>query len=164
MKHVVDVVNNGQAGGATLFAQLALGTLNPDPYTNVTNVKAGSKIFALELQIDMCQEITGIDYVDWYIWFNINGVQAQPRPDIAGSSHLKNQIMHQEGALFQNGQNLTSVGVVKLDPKVWRLNIRIPRGWQQINDGDSIEFVYRFSNAGINHDTKIKCIYKEIFP
>lgn len=168
MKHVVDIVNAGQAGGATLTARLALGTLNPDPYTNVDNVKAGSIIRALEIQLDVVAENAhfsgNIDYMDWYVWFNINGVQVAARPDIVGGSHLKNQVFHQEGGLFREAQQVTAVGIVSMVPMTWRLSLVLPRQWRQVNDGDTIELVYRYSDATVNHDLKLKCIYKEYFP
>lgn len=165
-KHVIDVTNSAEAGAAVRTIQLALGVLNPDPYTNVTNVKAGSKVTMITVMLDCMQEVMNsgtIDYLDWYIWFNINGAQGQPQPALVGSNHLKTQVFHQEQCLIDFYTSRTDAGWVRNPSKVFRLNISIPRSWQIVNDGDAIELVYKYA-AGLNHTTKCKAIYKEIYP
>lgn len=166
-KHVVDVINTGEVGAATRTVQLALGTLNPDPYTNVTNVKAGSKVTVITVQLDTNVEAPAAghfpDYFDWFLWFNINGAQTTPRPDLVGQSHLKNQIFHQDGAIeFVSG--ITAANTLVAKGLTWRAHIVIPRQWQIVNDGDTIELVYRWADGTNTHDTKVKAIYKEIYP
>lgn len=166
MKHIVDVVNSAEVGAATRTVQLVQGVLNPDPFVNVTNVKAGSKVTHLEIQLDInADSLNGgtITYFDCYVWFNINGAQGTPLPTLVGANHLKNQVFHQEGALMDTYVSRTDVGWVRQNPKVFRMSISIPRQWQQINDGDTIELVYRYSSA-LNFTTKVKAIYKEFFP
>lgn len=165
LKHVVDSNRTAEAGNIIRTIVLAVGTLNPDPYTVQTNVKNQNIITKITLQID-----SGIqgnlafeeDLFDWFVWFNINGAQATPDPTGTNLSHLKNQIFHQDGQLYNKIAATATQAFFKNG--VWRIEINIPRAWQQINDGDTIEFVYKWTQASAVHDLKFRAIYKEVFP
>lgn len=163
LKHVNDdfisIANN-----VLQTVDLAVGTLNPDPYTNQNNVKNGSIVTGLELLIDVAWETLNAgstpDTLDWYVWFNVNGAQTNPTPGATNASHLKNQIFHEE----QDMHYVPISGNTVLMPnKLWRAHISIPRGYQQINEGDKIQLCFK-KTLSYTCDIKIKCIYKEIFP
>lgn len=107
--------------------------------------------------------MNSVDYFDWYVWFNVGGTQTRPNAGTVNSSTLKNQIFHQDGAIAVNGQ-LTAVGTYEPWINKWRVEINVPRQWQQVNENDVIELVILGGNNGAATSTKCKVIYKEIFP
>lgn len=166
MKHVVQVYATAQnLSAAGNGVTLAVGTENPDPYTNVTNVRNGSIIRQIILQIDWLkfENSQYHESYEWYVWFNINGAQTQPDPQSTNASHLKNQIFHQDGTICAVVQ-ATAVGLLTPREHKWRVVINIPRAYQQLNVGDKIELVHRTVNATADSDYRIVAIYKEIFP
>lgn len=165
-KHIVQVYQTAQnISAAGNGVTLAVGTLNPDPYTNVTNVRNGSIIRQIHLQIDVLWQDSAAhhDSYEWYVWFNINGAQTQPDPQSTNASHLKNQIIHQDGRITSNVV-FSSVGIFEPRVSRWRLVINIPRWAQQLNDGDKIELVHRNAVNAAIVDYRIVAIYKEIYP
>lgn len=167
MKHIIQVYQNQQNISATgNGVTLAVGTENPDPYTNPTNVRNGSIIRQITLQIDVCESdytATQHDTYEWYVWFNVNGAQTQPDAQSTNASHLKNQIIHQDGCIMEQ-IGYTAAGVVPIPVSKWRLVINVPRWAQQLNVGDKIELVHRTSVATAHVNYRIVAIYKEIFP
>lgn len=165
LKHVIDSDALGEAGGAVKTIDLAIGTENPDPYTNANNVRNGSIVRQIVAQIDWVNSNSSqVSMFDWYCWFNIAGAQGVVTP-LGGvnSSNTKNQVFHQDGALQVNMQ-ATGVGIAAANVAKWRLVINIPRGFQTINRNDKIQFVYYCSDTSANNNTKWRFIYKEIFP
>lgn len=164
MKHIVQNYYTGVNLSTQTVTILAVGTENPDPYTNVTNVRNGSIIRQIILQFDWISNTpTSPDSIDWYVWFNINGAQTRPTNTNPNLSHLKNQIFHQDGTITRGVQS-TAVATVYPTSKSWRVVINLPRGYQQVNLGDQIEFVMTSSVNGTVSDYKLTAIYKEIFP
>lgn len=162
IKHIVNSNALGQASGANTVI-IAKGVLNPDPYTNNTDVKAANKIFGVTVQIDYtpAQNAPVGDYLfDWYIGFNINGAQPMPTVGNTGASHINSQIFHEDGAIQQNGAvTASTVG------KTWRFRLALPKSWSSFNDGDQLEFHYLTAGpASAAHDIKWKFIFKEIYP
>lgn len=161
LKHIVESLILSEAGNVTRAIDLAVGTLNPDPYTNANNVRNGSIIRQLIVEIDAAVAAGTINEqsaLDWYVWFNIAGSQTVVSPTLLNASTTKNQVFKQDGSLIEHTQS----GGVWLHK--WRLVIDIPRSYQQINDLDKIQFVYRWFGADSVHDLKYRFIYKEIFP
>lgn len=163
MKHVVDSNIFGEASGAVKTIPIAIGTLNPDPYTNTTNVRAGSIIGSINCQIEMSSNILTANTVaiDWLIGFDINNQGALPSPAVGGvgASHVKNQVFHQDGGFQETG----TLDIPK--PLVWNFVLKIPRAWRQINEADQINFMYKYSAGGAGScDTKYRFIYTEYFP
>lgn len=167
MKHVYQYFSaTPQNISAITIQDLAIGTLNPDPYTSVGNqVRPGSIIKAITLQIDVAisDGATHHDGFEWYIWFNVNGAQTVPDPQAVNTSHLKNQVIHQDGCVFDYTV-LTAIGVVPPNTAKWRLVINLPKWAQQVNQGDKISIVYRNTVNAAVADLRITAIYKEIFP
>lgn len=165
MKHIIMTQQNAVNLSTQGTYILAVGTENPDPYTNVTNVRNGSIIRQIILQIDFANTSTAdnVDAIDWYVWFNINGAQTKPSNTNPNASHLKNQIFHQDGALLPV-KNWTNVGFQYAPVAKWRVVINIPRTYQQINLGDTIELVMTSQINAANMSYKITAIYKEIYP
>lgn len=139
---------------------LAKGVLNPDPYTNHNNVRNGSLIKAITIQLDWAVDVSPHEEVlEWYVWFNVGGAQTQPDPQAVGNSILKNQVFHQDGgfaALF------SSIGAVR--PRSWRVTVMVPRSLQQINESDQIELVMKTGDNSASCAYRVCAIYKEYFP
>lgn len=163
VKHVVqsNLLGTGNANNQTIT--IAVGTLNPDPYTNTTNIKNANKIYAVAIQLDWNNAAGGAigDYIlDWYIGFNINGGQSMPVPGSIGASHISNQVFIQDGAIKTQGATTASN-----IPSVWRTILKLPKSWQTFNEGDELQFKYTISGpAGGLHDLKWAFIYKEFYP
>lgn len=160
MKHVIETAQLGITA-AQVTQAVVQGVLNPDPFTNITNVKAGSIVRALIIQIDasVLSGVAGDATFDWHVTYSINNAQSLPAPNSVGPSHLKNQVFHQDGAL------LSSTATSPSRPAVFRALVRIPKSWQQINDGDTIYINWIFSGiAGSSYNVKLRCIYTEYFP
>lgn len=167
MKHVIQTYANNQNISAITAIDLAIGTLNPDPYANPGNqVRPGSIITALNVQIDWLQgggSVSHDDSFEWYVWFNVNGAQTVPDPQNTNLSHLKNQIFHQDGAISSR-EFYTGVGIEIPQVSKWRLVLRVPKWAQQVNEGDKISIVFRSAVASTTSAYRITVIYKEIFP
>lgn len=164
-KHIIQNYQNALNLSTQTIIVLAVGTENPDPYTNATNVRNGSLVRQLILQFEWLAAENGgqPDAIDWYVWFNINGAQTRPSNTFPNGSHLKNQIFHQDGTMSRSS-SITNVGYTWVPVNKWRLVIDIPRSYQQINLGDQIEFVMTTQTNIAGSDYKLTCIYKEIFP
>lgn len=164
LKHVIDQVVMGANMSTVQNFPIAQGTVNPNSYTTAYQVRNGSIIRTITLELDYQDGVVNASNTfDWYIWFNIGGAQARPNPNSVNISVIKNQIFHQDGALYKIGFS-TGVGLYPVDTKKWRLVIQVPRSFQQVNENDTIEFVYINSNNNATADLKAKVIYKEIFP
>lgn len=143
--------------------QIAIGTVNPNSYTVPQQVRNGSKIVKLNIEVDFVDVAITVGTFDAYVWFNIGGTQARPVPGAANPAVIKNQIMHQIGCLTQLFQS-TAVGIASPWMHKFRLEINVPRSLQQINENDTIEFVFQTSIAAATSSVKFRCIYKEIYP
>lgn len=164
MKHIIQNYNTAQNLSTQTVVTLAVGTENPDPYTNVTNVRNGSIIRQIIIQFEWFKNnLSTNDAIDWYVWFNINGAQTRPTNTNPNASHLKNQIFHQDGGIFMITQG-SAIGVTQVTPRAWRIVINLPRGYQQVNLGDAIEFVMTTQINDATSAYKLTAIYKEIFP
>lgn len=167
LKHVIDRTGSGVNLFTTTAIDLAIGTLNPDPISagGEKLVRNGSIIRQMTLQLDVndAQNTTGVNFYDWYIWFNVAGAQALADPAAVNPSLTKMQIFHQDGFMSSVG-NMTSIGVVDHHVSSWRLVINIPRAYQQVNDGDKIQFVHKGGSNQAIMDYKLKVIYKEYYP
>lgn len=148
---------------------MAKGTVNPSNYVNITDVRNGSKIFGILLQLDfalhgatLTSDTSGSMVYDWTVDFNINGAQTLPNPNTIGSSPLQTQVFHQDGGIFPIG---STSGGSSPNTHVVRLFVAIPKAWSQINDNDVIALrVQKSAMTTISLDVKIRAIYKEIFP
>lgn len=163
LKHVIDQ----QVVQANMFTTqnfpIAQGTINPNSYTTAYQVRNGSIISQIIVELDFLDQTAGVNFFDWYVWFNIGGTQARPNPNSVNVSVIKNQIFHQDGALWAN-ISATAVGYLPIWTGKWRIVIDVPKAWRQVNENDTIEFVYITSTNTASSSLKAKIIYKEIFP
>lgn len=172
MKHVLDDIFTIAAGTVSdQVVNLAVGTLNPDPYTTNNAVRNGSKVGDIKLMLDIYStkpyDANLAIIFDWYVGFNINGAQSMPAPNAVGNSHLKNQIFHQDqgviplaGAVGSPADSVANNELAK-----WRVKIGIPTQYRQINEGDVIEFhIIKAANVTPGTVVKLKAIYTEYFP
>lgn len=145
--------------------QIAIGTINPNSYVTPQQVRNGSKITKLSLQIDYIDDsiVSENSTVDWYVWFNIGGTQARPNPAAINSSVIKNQVFHQDGTMT-DALIFSNAGYGQPWKNSWRLEVNVPRSLQQINESDTIEFVIQGGPNTAHSNIKFRCIYKEIFP
>lgn len=168
LKHVVDNIfvsqNSSYAGGAPLVTQIAIGTVNPNSYTTQQQVRNGSLIKKLTLQVDLIDHnVNTVDIYDWFVWFNIGGNQPRPTANLVNTSPIKNQVFHQDGAMFL-AEQITAAGVYMPRTASWRVEINLPRSLCQINENDVLEFVLQGGPNTTTTHMKVKVIYKEIFP
>lgn len=166
LKHIVETVDTGANRSVTpLVVQLAVGTVNPNSYTTQAQCRNGSLIKKLNIQLDVIDsgEPGSAGTIDWYVWFNIGGVQSRVFPNLTNASVTKNQIFHQEGALVQNA-NMTAVGAYVPWKNSWRIELNVPKSLQQVNENDVIELVLGTNINSATTSTKVRVIYKEIFP
>lgn len=161
MKHCIQATGAINAGAANATLLLAQGTVNPDPYTTNSACRNGSLIKSLTIQFDVASLLTQVDTLEWYVWFNVNGAQTQPDAQNVTLSHLKNQVFHQDGAIYANGASTAS----PYEYARWRVVVKVPKSLQQLNDGDKLELIMRgnVNTAGAMY-YRICVIYKEIFP
>lgn len=147
------------------MVQLAVGTINPNSYTTQAQCRNGSKVTKLTLQLDIVDDsiVSVVDYYDWYVWFNIGGTQTRPTANAINSSTLKNQVFHIDGTVTDQIV-FTAAGFGQPWKNSWRVEINIPRAWQQVNENDVIELVVLGGPNTAHSSVKVKCIYKEIFP
>lgn len=163
MKHITNDSITLTNNNAQQFITIAKGVLNPDPYTNANNVRAGSIIGDVHFLADIVIEggsPTNNPQLDIYAWFNVNQAQTQPVAGAENASHLKNQIFWMEQIQLDHVTG-TAPWVNKI-----RIQLKIPKWARQINDGDAIEIVYKWTGMGasVAVDHKFKSIYKEYFP
>lgn len=166
LKHVVDRVGLGVNLFTTTAIDLAIGTLNPDPIAagGENKVRAGSILTSIILQLDYDEFSNSVQaLMDWYVWYNIAGVQGLADPSAVNPSLTKNQIFHQDGAMSFLDQR-TSIGVIDHHMNSWRVQINIPKQYRQINDGDKIQLVIKSNINAATQSYKIKAIYKEYYP
>lgn len=164
LKHVVENTNTGANVSTVQTFDICEGVINPNPYTTATNVRNGSLVKNISIEVDFFDYSIATIYFDFYVWFNINGTQTVVNP--AGGvniSHTKNQVFHQGGSMIANAQ-ATAVGVYAGNPIKFRFNLAIPKSWQQVNEGDKIQFVFVSSQNSNTSSIKFRAIYKEIFP
>lgn len=165
LKHIVDAQNTLANISATpQVVQIAVGTVNPNSYTTQAQVRHGSLVKKLTIQLDIIDISNGtLDYYDWYVWFNIGGVQARAAANNTNPSVTKNQIFHMDGCLT-GITNATAAGVYVPWVHKWRVEINVPPAFQRINENDVIELVILGGPNSASTTTKVKVIYKEIFP
>lgn len=167
LKHVVQQTNQGQALG-NLTVPLAIGVLNPDPYTNVTNIKATNIIKKLTLMLDFGISngefnANSLIVLNMYLGFNINGAQPMPLASAVGQSHISNQVFWQEQVMLYSG--VTGVTNNQSNTKIIRVEIPIPPSWSKLGDGDQLEFhISAVGAAGQTYDFVLTAIYKEVYP
>lgn len=167
-KHVIDPGSTTVTSTTKTSLEIVKGVLNPDYSANPTNVRVGSIVTGLNIQIDVCTDIASTNanpvYFDWYICYNIDGQQTAqlPNPGSVGTSDLLGQIFHEDGALIPIS-GAASTGGTNARNASWRLYVAIPRGYQKIMRGDLIQLVFKFDTA-IKMWFKAKVIYKEIYP
>lgn len=167
LKHVVQYIGNG-LGTGNISQVLAVGTLNPDPYTNPTNIKATNIIRKIILLIDVGlqgDEFAAASIVDFdvYLGFNINGAQPMPIASSVMTSHISNQVFWQEQAKMF----LTTGAAATAQPKssIWRVEVKIPPSWSKLGDGDTLELHWSVqAGAGVTWNVKWTAIYKEVYP
>lgn len=165
LKHIVEVVDtNANRSVTPLVVQIAVGTVNPNSYTTQAQCRNGSLIKKLTIQLDVVDAaVNNVGTIDWYVWFNIGGVQTRVFPNVLNASVTKNQVFHQDGALVVSNQ-VTAVGIVVPWVNKWRIEINVPRSLQQVNENDTIELVMGTNVGSATTSTKCRVIYKEIFP
>lgn len=166
-KHIIDSGATNVTSTTQTSVLLAKGVINPDPFTNNYECRAGSIIGALTIQLDVTPlySVFGTNdmYFDWGLFFNINDQQTAPSMDnVMGSSgaDMLNQVFHQDGCLIATPN---SAGTAAHNVSQWRLQVKIPRSWSKLNRGDTIRLYFKFSQAQ-TCSVKIRCIYKEYFP
>lgn len=166
LKHIIDN-NNGLVNISSTpnVTTIAVGTINPNSYSTPSQVRNGSLIKKLTIQLDIIDANTNsIEYIDWYVWFNIGGTQARPFPDsTVDTNNLRNQIFHQDGMLAYNA-SVTAAGYIPIWKNSWRVELNVPASWQQLNENDKIELVIGGGANTTEIAIKVKVIYKEIFP
>lgn len=166
LKHIIDN-NNGLVNISSTpnVTTIAVGTINPNSYSTPSQVRNGSLVKKLTVQLDIIDtNPSSIEYIDWYLWFNIGGTQSRPFPDLTvDTSNLRNQIFHQDGTACYFGQ-ATAASYVVPWKNSWRLEVNVPRAWQQLNENDKIELVVGGGANVAGILIKVKVIYKEIFP
>lgn len=166
-KHIIDSGLTSVASTTQTSLLVAKGTINPDPFTDATQCRAGSIIGALNCQLDVVLDRAAFGanplMFDWMMFFNINDAQTPPTADnVMGSAgaDLLTQVFHQDGCLLQMPS-----AAATCDMKVhsWRIQIAIPKSWSKIMRGDTIRLYFKIS-ATTTTWVKIRVIYKEYFP
>lgn len=167
-KHVIDPGATSVTSTSKTSLELVKGVLNPDYTANPTNVRVGSVVRGITVQIDVTPDEGSFNanplYFDWYLGYNIDGQQTAqlPNPGSVGSSDLMNQVFHEDGSLILLPTAAQLAGqFLKLNS--WRLRINIPASYQKIMRGDQIQLWFKFDTA-IKCWIKVKAIYYEIFP
>lgn len=168
-KHIVEAGTVTNASTSQTSFLLAHGVINPDPFSNEADCRAGSILGAMNIQLDVVPNTDQLGSqairFDWGIFYNIDDSQTPPSMDDpmgSAGKDLIQQLIHQDGCLLPQAPTAgTNTG--EYSPKSWRVNLVIPRAWSKINRGDTIRLYYKFNNA---HTTllRIRVIYKEYFP
>lgn len=165
-KHVIDSGATSITSTTKSTVELAKGVLNPDYSANPSNVRVGSVVTGMVIQLDVTPDEGSFNanpvYFDWYIGYNIDGAQTQPNPGAVGSSDLMSQVFHEDGSLSLLPTAAQLAGQF-LKQTSWRLYVKIPKSYQKLMRGDIINLVFKFDTA-IKHWIKVKVIYYEIFP
>lgn len=167
IKHILNDFVQLEAGAVTRNIPLVRGVTAADPYGAAqSQVNAGSAVVTfIDIQLEFMIDATvasgtAIDYLDFYIWFNIAGAQTRPTPFTEGQSDLKNQIIHQGQALMPTVVLATAVPVTN-QRAIFHIPLKIPKWAQKINKDDQIELVYQWVQNAANHDLKLKAIFME---
>lgn len=165
LKHIVQAQNTlANISVTPQVIQIAVGTVNPNSYTTQAQVRHGSLVKKLTIQLDIIDTaVAGVDYFDWYVWFNIGGVQARQAPNNLNPSVTKNQVFHMDGCVNYTIQS-TAVGITSAWKHSWRVEVQVPPAFQRVNENDVIELVILGGANGGYTITKANIIYKEIFP
>lgn len=165
-KHVIDSGSTSVTSTAKSTLEIVKGVLNPDYTANPSNVKVGSLVTGMVLQIDVVSDvpITNANpvYFDWYIGYNIDQGQTLPNPGAVGSSDLMGQVFHEDGSLIPV-PSATTTSSAQNHPAVWRTYVKIPKSYRKIMRGDVIQFVFKFDTA-VKMWLKVKAIYYEVYP
>lgn len=166
-KHIIEQDNLGVASATQTSLILAKGVINPDPFSDATQCRAGAIIGAITLQIDVAINATAVvqapQQFDWFLFFNINDAQTPPTANnIMGSAgaDLLQQVFHQDGCMITAPN---SASTSDASTHAWRTQITIPRAWSKIMRGDTIRLYFKFGSATQTY-IKIRAIYKEYFP
>lgn len=150
VKHIVD--------SSTIGSNLSLGNnavtiveaVDNPVIANTFDAATGSIIKAVHFEINV-SSISGVQVLDWYLQFLPAGQTTNPNPTAVGSDNLKDYIFHQGMEMLTTGTPSKKIGFIK-----------IPKKWQKLHRGDSIEIVYRSRlNLGANDCFCFKAIYLE---
>lgn len=164
-KHVVDSGPISIAAATIQQFTLALGTINPIPYTNPTNVGVDSKVKSIKFMLDVMPNPTStnasVQTLDWYINVAINGQTGFPNPGATGNAVINNEILHEEQALLS--RPAVSSNAMYPRPLTWRLKLHIADSWSKFGQGDQIQFAIISSSADA-YTIKYKCIFTEVLP
>lgn len=146
--------------------EIAKGVLNPDYSANPSNVRVGSIVKGIVIQLDVVADTTDSNtnpvYFDWYVGYNIDSAQTVPTAGSVGSSDLMSQVFHEDGALLKFPTVAGTNGQYQNIP-TWRLYVRIPKSWEKLMRGDKIFLAFKFDTA-VKCWVKIKAIYYEVYP
>lgn len=165
-KHVIDPGATSITSTTKSTIECVKGVLNPDYSANPTNVRVGSLVTGLVIQLDINADVAITNanpvYFDWYLGYNIDGAQTQPNPGSVGSSDLMSQVFHEDGVLFTIN-SVAGTGSSNAPRATWRTYVKIPKQYQKLMRGDIINIVFKFDTA-VKFWLKAKVIYYEIFP
>lgn len=169
IKHILDLTVTDEAGAVVRQYPLVKGITAADPYSTLGYpVNAGSCIVThldIELNVWINNKTTAstliTDKFNWFIWFNVSGVQTPPDPRNVTASDLKNQVFHQGMGILGCGAANASMANAKTGLYNVHLSLHIPKWAQAINKDDVIEFVYVFGDSVAVHNIALQAIFKE---
>lgn len=169
-KHIIDsgITSNQSSAQSTVL--LAKAVINPDPYTNNFEVRAGSIVGAMTIELDVTLDPQSFAaahlpvYFDWGLFYNINDQQTAPTVDAPMSSagaDMLNQLFHLDGTIINGPINSPTA-----DNNVfhWRTQVAVPKSWSKMLRGDTIRLLFKFSDATSKFWIKVRVIYKEYYP
>lgn len=180
LKHVVDVSNLDQAIDTTQIFALVIGTDNPAPSTNPSNITSGNVVTHIEIEVAFGLDQGGFTdatsgnmcRLNWELFFNIGNAQTTPTPGLVGNNSLRNQVLHEDHHVFQpiavntSGAPVNYITYVpRFDHSHVNLSFNVPRSWQRFLNGDRLNLAYRYDwhgGAELIGQTKLKAVYKEI--
>lgn len=167
-KHVVDSGPVSVTSTIQTKFQIAHGVLNPDYNSNQASVRVGSLVRGVLIQLEVALDNATISssgnppiYFDWFIMFNVDDAQSPPTAGNVGQSDLLVQVFHQDGCLIP-----TPTAVAATIPpitRVWQTFVSLPPSWSKFMRGDALNLYFKADQA-LKYWTKIRAIYKEIFP
>ncbi len=157
IKHIIDA--QGALAAATASGvPISTAVPNLDPNTfNPVEVRVGGTINAFYLSVFMIGATgTGQDgSLNWLLYKEHAGQAAQaPDPSNAGTSMIRNQIIHQEKGL---------AGSADGTPMVFKGVIVIPKGMRRMREGDQWFVRLVNTDAANNVNFCVQSIYKSFF-
>ncbi len=158
--NIVDSIKNigsvftASATGVKTIVNVAIAKDSPVT-ANVTEVKRGSKIFRIWLEIWIyasAEAVAGITHgIDFYIYKDPGANLTPPIPGTTGSSNEKKFI-------FKTWKGLIGARTQGSAPYTWKGWIRIPKIYQRMGTDDRIDLV--FQSTGVNAILCTNTIYK----